>query len=152
MKTESEILEYLKQTDDPLGFKLGALGLFVSRAGIEADYPDIDLPPDYKPIPLWHEEVIAVMRDYMDFAWTKVRGHRGISAGRSVQKYEAWAWLLDDEETVKVCRDNSQYAPYGAPILKHICGKYGFEVPRGEDVKRMVAGQPCEPGCEGCTS
>ena len=94
----------------------------------------------------------AHMAEYMeDYGWPKARGHRGISAGRTVEKMQAWLWLLEDDEMLAIAEDESQYPQYGVPILKQICEKYGFPIPEGDDVARMSEGLPCEPGCDmGC--
>lgn len=91
------------------------------------------------------------MAGYMRFAWGKVEDHRGISAGRSVQKLAALAWLTGDDEILPFSDDNNNYAQYGAPILKYICEKYGLPVPSDEGLLRMAQGLPCVEGCEqGC--
>ena len=97
--------------------------------------------------PLKRSAIVLEMKAYMAFAWTKVRDHRGLSAGRSTSKMQAWMWILEDDHHV----DWDDYAPYGAPILAEVCELYGFDVPEGEDIARMVLGKPCEPHCsEGC--
>lgn len=105
----------------------------------------------------WHYEPLADdatlnrIAEYMTFAWTKVRNHRGISAGRSLAHMRAWLWLLGDNELVTFCDDGDNYAQYGAPVLAAICRKYGFPIPKGSDVENMIAGRPCEAGCDqGC--
>lgn len=92
------------------------------------------------------ESILSDMKKYMEFAWEKCLGHRGLSAGRSVDKFSAWVWLLGDEEI------QADYAPYGAPILAEICGRYGFPVPDEDDARRMAKGLPCEDGCGECQS
>lgn len=47
------------------------------------------------------ESVLAEARRYMAFAWGKVQDHRGIPAGRSVQKLTEWCWLLGEDELVE---------------------------------------------------
>lgn len=108
---------------------------------------------------VFHEQtrgrVLQEMREYMPFAWGKAIGHRGISACRSVAKFSAWLWLLEDADLVAMCEDSTRYPQYGAPILKAICDKYGSdvgEVPAGLEVERMAAGLPCVDGCQvGCS-
>lgn len=93
------------------------------------------------------EIIIEKMRDYMEFAWGKVENHRGISASRSVEKMEAWIWLLGDDLDL----DAIDYAQYGAPKLAAVCERYGFPIPDGAEIKNMINGRPCEPGCgQGC--
>ena len=105
------------------------------------------------------DNVIEVMREYMGrIGWDKAENHRGISAGRTIEKMEMWIWLLgeDDWNTYLKHRreDPVDYAPYGAPILHLICWLYKFPVPDSETLKPMIQGEPC-PDCQrdggGCT-
>lgn len=80
----------------------------------------------FKPASLTDEEIIRQMKDYFDFAVDKALGQRGISASRSIAHYKAWIWLLGDDEFLQEI-ENSEYAPYGVPILTKIGKKYGFD-------------------------
>lgn len=102
--------------------------------------------------PLSDDRVRDEMRQYMaEVGWDKVLGHRGISAGRTVEKMTAWLWLLGDDEMVRFAEDDSNYPQYGAPILKAICEKYGFPIPDDPAARRMAVGRRCVPDCdEGC--
>lgn len=75
------------------------------------------------------ELVIAEMKDYMEFAWGKAIDERGISATRSIQKMEAWMFLLGKDEGFDF---ESDYEPYGKPILRKICELFDFPIPEGE--------------------
>lgn len=91
------------------------------------------------------------MAGYMRFAWGKVSDHRGISAGRSVEKLAALAWLLGDDDVVAFAEDSANYPQYGAPILRHICERYGLPIPDDEHLQRMMQGERCTDDCEeGC--
>jgi hypothetical protein len=60
---------------------------------------------------------------------------------------EAWLWLLDDESLIA----DAPWGQYGAGTLAVICQKYGFSIPGGESVDRMIRGELCHPDCqEGC--
>lgn len=97
------------------------------------------------------DDVLERMRDYMAFAWEKVEDHRGISAGRSVEKMTEWLWLLGDDDLVRFAEDEDNYPQYGAPVLKAICDKYGFPIPDNSMVANMSAGRECVSHCdEGC--
>lgn len=99
------------------------------------------------------ESVIAKMKEYANFAWSKVIAHRGISAGRNLDHYRAWCWLLGDEESVNFLNAEDGYAPYGAPKLAFVCKKYNLFIPNTEEARRMSEGESCENGCtEGCNS
>ena len=106
--------------------------------------------PSHKRI-LVESDIPEQMAGYMSFAWGKVEDHRGISAGRSIEKLKALAWLLGDDETVTFAEDSSNYPQYGAPILKCLCQRYDLPIPEGEGLRRMAEGLPCVDGCEeGC--
>jgi len=98
------------------------------------------------------ETVLAQMREYMEFAWGKVDDHRGLSAGRSVEKFEAWVWLLADQETLDKM-NAADYPQYGAPKLAVVCEAYGFPIPDDEGIRSMIQGLACHADCEnGCGS
>ena len=91
-------------------------------------------------------------REYMErIGWPKVIDHRGISAGRSVEKMSAWMWMLEEDGLVKVCDSGDLYPQYGAPVLAMICQRFSWPIPGTPEVARMIAGDLCEPDCEmGC--
>ena len=94
---------------------------------------------------------LAEMRNYMEFAWDKVSDHRGLSAGRSVSKMQAWLWLMDDDLWWEIEKDRIPYKNYGAPILLAVCKKYQLPIPENEFVLRMSIGEKCCHRCdEGC--
>jgi hypothetical protein len=98
--------------------------------------------------------VLAEMRDYAAFGWEKIENHRGLSASRTVEKMQAWLWLLGTtqaDELIRFAGVDENYPMYGAPILAAICAAYDFPIPDNEAVRRMRQGKPCVEGCrEGC--
>lgn len=73
---------------------------------------------------------------YMDFAWDKANGCRGISANRSIMHLIAWLWMAGEDE---LCRElerdlyeNDAYCYYGKPQLVKVCRHYGVDW-RGHD-------------------
>lgn len=156
MKTQSEIIEYYDnhREEDMFGFVAEVLfpyltfdqaKKYLKPEATAEGWGDVE--------PLTEEHVVGEMRDYMVFAWEKAADHRGLSASRSIEKMRAWLWLLGDEELRDFADDNSNYAQYGAPTLKAISEKYGFDIPDEPRIKRMVKGLPCRDGCgEGCDS
>lgn len=72
------------------------------------------------------EEVVKKkMQEYMSFAWEKANNERGLSAGRSIEHMQAWLWLLRDPMSEEI--PNMEFAPYGKPILRAICNKFGWD-------------------------
>lgn len=102
--------------------------------------------------PLSEEAVMKEFADYAQFAWGKAQDHRGLSANRSVDKLEAWTWLLGRDD-VLAASEAAPYPSYGCPKLKIICEAFGFPVPTDTETVRMMNGDPCKPDCEsGCNS
>lgn len=154
MRTTEEITAYYRQEskNDPFGFEGQVLLPYLSAEQARQFLQEGADLSEWAQEPLTEEAVLNHMREYMAFAWGKVRDHRGISASRSVEKMQAWLWLLGDEETLAFAKNDDNYPQYGAPILKKICEKYGFPVPEGSDVENMARGQKCSAGCAGCGS
>ena len=102
--------------------------------------------------PLTEAAALRDFRAYSEFAWGKAQDHRSLSAGRSVEKLEAWTWLLGrDDVLAEVAK--TDYAQYGCPILKVFCEAFGFPIPDDEGTRRMTRGEPCVVGCDmGCGS
>lgn len=74
--------------------------------------------------------------DYMQFAWGKATGRRGISAARSIQKLSVWLWILGREDLETLIDDDNLYNPYGAPALVAVCNVLGVYVP--DDVRNFA--------------
>jgi hypothetical protein len=102
------------------------------------------------PIDTSEEQARKDMADYMKFAWDKVADHRGISANRSVDKMEAWAWLLGRDDVV-AAMDEAPYENYGAPKLAAVCRMMDFPIPEEQSIQNMISSLDCCPGCDmGC--
>lgn len=90
-------------------------------------------------------------RDYLPFAVEKAIGHRGLSAGRSIDHLRAWLWLLGDEPYRRL--EAAEYAQYGVPQLRIAHDVLGVPWPGGEVLDRMAQGLPCEDDCmDGCST
>lgn len=94
--------------------------------------------------------VKARMEEYLPFAIGKAEDHRGLSAGRSIDHFRSWAWLLGDEAYNRI--DWNDHQNYGAPVLKAVAEHLtDFDWKVSEAVERMARGDSCRPGCdEGC--
>ncbi len=68
------------------------------------------------------EEVISEIIKYLPFAYNKAENERGLSAIRSLQHFLAWFYCLGNDEMVSTIHYmmNSDYAPYGMPVLQRI--------------------------------
>lgn len=103
-------------------------------------------------MPRDRDAVIDRMKEYMIFALIKMEDHRGLSASRSIMHFKHWLWLIGDEDLLRdVIHDDGPYRPYGGPMLKAICEKYGFSMPNSDAPVRMLNGKSCREDCdEGC--
>lgn len=150
MRTHEEIRRRVAELseNDFFGFQRGDLLGCLPREEMPAKLLE-GLEADYKALPADRENVIARMRDYMPFALDKAEDHRGLSASRSISHFQAWTWLLGDEDYRAI--DWDRYGPYGVPILKQLCEKYGFAHEFSGVLEPMAKGEPCSGDCEGCT-
>lgn len=152
MRTTGEIVSHYRELKDRdlLGFQAEVLLPYLSADEVR---PFCRTGADlngWKDEPLTEARVLEDMRGYMEFAWGKVVNHRGISASRTVEKMEAWIWLLGRDDLLEAIA-GAGFENYGVPKLKVICDSLGFPVPEGDDISRMSLGQPCRPDCdEGC--
>lgn len=153
MRTSEEILQKIKGNSGLFWFTTSALIGFLPFDLAKPFLVETAKEEEWKVTPSTREAIVAVMRDYMSFAWDKVYDHRGISAGSSVEKMAAWAWMLGDDELVAQILDDANYPQYGAPALAIVCRKLDFPIPDVEGLHRMINGFPCVPDREeGCGS
>lgn len=144
---------------DLFGFKAETLAVYLDfdhaqgllRDGVTREEWEGGEPPC--PLPRDRDALVERIRDYLEFAVEKAAGHRGLSAGRSVQKLEEWVWLLGDDDHQSI--DWDDYPQYGAPILAAIIQRLELagRVAGADDpaFRRMSRGLPCRDGClEGC--
>lgn len=154
MKSVSEIVERLRglqddPTDQMFGWQSSDLLEYLPFEKAKEFLKDGVLDGEWKTTTLTRESVLGEMRKYMEFALDKATGHRGISAGRSVEHFQAWVWLLGDSDEI----DWKDYQNYGMPILRQVAEFYGFEFPDCEAAQRMSDGEACYAGCEeGCSA
>lgn len=68
------------------------------------------------------DAVVKEMREYVDFAYEKINGERGISANRTVMHYIAWLWLIGADELLSWVDSEyeSNYHGYGRHIVDRI--------------------------------
>lgn len=88
------------------------------------------------------ESVIEEIKDYLPFAYEKAEGARGISSNRSIAHFQAWLWLIEDEELFEFALDDDNYPMYGFPILQRIAEKYEPKLKRDHSNIRNRTGDP----------
>lgn len=148
-RTQDDILARIEtvKSEDWLGFKLEVL---VPHLDYEHARPY--LKPEvaaYEWQPRTEAELQRDAFEYYEFALTKIEGHRGISANRSVEKLTEYAWLMGRDDIV-AAMDAAPFEQYGAPKVRAFADALSLGWPVGV-LERMASGLPCEPGCEaGC--
>lgn len=150
MRTQEEIVQIVRADDDDIfGFAKSILVPYLDfEHAREFLKPDVTAE-QWKQLPQDRQKILANIREYMEFAWGKVEDHRGLSAGRSVDKLTAWAWLLDDDVAKRM--NEADYAQYGAPKLAIACKAFELPIPDSDEIRNMIAGRPCVDSCElGC--
>lgn len=157
MRTQDEIAKRMRESTSMFGFEREVMFEYLDLEHAK-EFMKEEARAEFEAGKEWaHKEptndiVLADMKDYMKFGWSKVEDHRGISANRTIEKMSVWAWLLGDEELIKKIED-APYPQYGAPKLKAICEHLGWSMPDGEAVRNMANGEHCGADYEcGCGS
>lgn len=136
MRTQDEIVQKIKDSEN--GFDIFDIVINDSIIFLDFDHAQEFLNKevtkeewveDYKE--MTDEVVLEYMKDYMDFAWGKANGCRGLSAERSMMHYNNWFWLLNDGGSEKIETEDYQY--YGKDVLVQICERYGWDHNQWDD-------------------
>ena len=133
-RTDSEILARIKEVAerDWLGTQRDELAARLSfQAAKSLVKPEAE-EADWTQYPRDRDSILKEMLEYMPFAWDKANHCRGISAGRSIDHYDAWLWLLGDD-----LKNFGEYEHYGKQILVRICEKYGWDESQWDDGIRV---------------
>jgi hypothetical protein len=122
MKTPAEIHARIEElssgTEDYLGFQrndlINALTFEEARRYLKDDVTDADGEK-------WQQDTDSLREahNYAPFAWDKANSNRGLSAGRSIEHYKAWLWLLGHDQLASTLDDHYEY--YGKPCLVLVC-------------------------------
>lgn len=153
VRSDEEILEYFEKVraGDFLGTVAGDLIPLLSFEKAKPFLKENAKKGGWVVEPRDKKSVIKKMKDYMEFAWDKALGHRGISSGRSIDHFRSWLWLIRDHDLLAFADNDRNYPQYGVPILYAICKEYGFSIPNDPSVDRMKEGESCVVGCDmGC--
>lgn len=152
MRTNKEILAKIEEFQNAALMFDFRIEVLVEALGFEAAMKAGLLKEDSDPWESWNGNTLeTAAQEYLEFAYGKAADHRGISANRSVQKMEAFAWLLGRDDVVDAM-DAAGYTSYGVPKLRVCAEMMGWPFPEDrDDLVRMSNGHPCIPGCEeGC--
>lgn len=144
-RTQQEIVERIEalSAEDLFGFQKGDL---IDHLDFEHAKPYLKDTVTIERWYLYRTNVLPPLgaaRDYMEFAFEKCVGHRGNSAGRSIEHFKAWIWLAGDDETLAFLDDHSHYTNYGAPMLAKLAKVLGVSAPEDAAFQRMARGTRC---------
>lgn len=136
MKTIQEILDNYKDWEIPFDDRFGKrLCKFLTVE--QAKKIGWEFKPEYaathEPIPWTRENIIAQLKEDVEFGFYKALNKRGISSGMMFDVVRNWNKVLD-EGLENFSEGN--YAQYGLPLFKATAIKYGFENPIGDDSGR----------------
>jgi len=129
IRTQEEIKELFNQVDDIFGTQKGDLINYMDFENAKEFLID-----DYVKKVECGEEVWEQSTDpkkeileYLDFAYEKAKGERGLSAGRSMLHFKTWIWLESKEFYNEVIDLIDNYTSYGIPALDKISEHYEWE-------------------------
>lgn len=113
-RTQDEILARIDEieADDMFGWSRELLISYLDFEHAKAFLRDGVTPDQWEPRTDPRADLVA----YLDFAWEKANGERGISANRSVDKITHWLWLTGDDGLLAQFKA-ARYEPYGKPQL-----------------------------------
>ncbi|KKN98482.1 hypothetical protein LCGC14_0145930 [marine sediment metagenome] len=147
MKTQQEIVDRINKIkeDSFLGFELDVLLPYLDWDNAKAFLKEDASEQNWKDYPLPLDGVEAEAKTYMeDYGKRKAKNHRSLSASRTIEKMTEWMWLLGKDDLVyKIKNKEISYQNYGAPILKAICEKMGWDFPTKGKLWRMSQGLKC---------
>ena len=128
--TDGEILERIKSIKkrDFFGFETSDLLIRLPFEKAKPYLNDDAKKEEWEVQPRDRESLLKEMHEYMEFAWDKANDMRGLSAGRSLSRYQAWIWLAGDD-----LGDFSNYEYYGKNELVKICNHYGWDSSKWDD-------------------
>lgn len=135
MRTQEEIVSRINssESEDFMGTQrsdlLGFLEFQNAKEFLKPEATEEDWAKVYKST---DADVKKEMLDYMEFAWGKANDMRGLSAGRSIDHYTAWIWLLGDEELQKKFEE-TEYEHYGKEKLIVVCEHFGWDYKKWDD-------------------
>lgn len=133
MRTIQDILNRIKEVedDDFFGAIRSDLVDFLPFNEAKSFLKEDVTEDQWKPKELSREQVMKEIIDYLPFAWDKANNCRGLSAGRSIDHMEAYAWLLGDKEFDGL--GAIEYEHYGKEKLIYMSELAGFDWKKEDD-------------------
>lgn len=136
MRTDEQIVARIKEIEaaglDWLGTERTDLLIRLPFSAAKPFLNDEAKEDEWTQQPRDRDSVLEEAFDYMPFAWDKARNCRGISAGRSLNHFSAWMWLIGED-----FGDLNTYQHYGKDHLKAICDRFGWDSSQWDDGVRI---------------
>jgi len=126
-KTPQEIIDRIlwlcerKDRRDFFGFEIADLVEFLTPKEVKlhlAQQFQLERDAFWEPKDTDFDSVVALVRNYLPFAWDKANNCRGLSADRSLRHMSAWLWLIGLDEKIEGLQEHTYY---GKPQLVAIC-------------------------------
>ncbi len=129
MRTQEEILERIKSADDLFGTQIADLVNYLDwdnrKQFLKDEYVAKVESGEEEKLPT-HTNPKQEILDYLEFAYGKAHGQRGLSAGRSLLHFKTWIWLDDEKFYNEILPFINDYTEYGLPALDRISAHYGW--------------------------
>lgn len=133
-RTQDEIRAYIAELEkdgDFFGFIRGDLFNALDYEHAKPKLKEDVTPETWAEVQIkTREQVLFEMEKYMPFAWEKANNMRGLSAGRAINHYQAWLWLIGEGE---LANQIGHYEFYGKPQLIQVCNKFGWDHKQWDD-------------------
>lgn len=129
MRTQEEILNRFENADDFFGTQKSDLLSYMDFETAKPFLKDEYVNKIENGIEIWETAPNPKKQilEYLDFAYDKAEGERGLSAGRSMLHFKTWIWLDDDAFYEEVIDLLDNYTDYGIPALDMISEHYGYK-------------------------
>lgn len=133
-RTDEQIVARIEEVraQDMFGFKTEVLLRHLSFEAAKPYLKDEITESDWAEIQAETGTPAEAGADYLPFAVGKIEDERGLSAGRSVQKFAEWAWLDGKDELAAQIDDDGNYGWYGETAVRLYAEHYGLEWTREE--------------------
>lgn len=129
IRTQEEIKERFDKADDLFGTQQGDLISYMTFENAKPYLKEEYVKQVESGEEKWEQSTDPKKEilEYLDFAYEKAEGERGLSAGRSMLHFKTWIWLESEEFYSEVIDLIDNYTSYGIPALDKISEHYEWE-------------------------
>lgn len=131
MRTDTEVLMFMGQRQDVLGFHGDAFRA-VQR-------------------PLSREAVMDAVRDLLPQAWEKAGQHDSHFAAGAIEKLKVWLYMMGEDGVLHFVDAPQNFRNMGCPVFFRVAEYFDLGLPEDGRLLNMAHGLPCRERCEdGC--